>query len=79
MKRLVPALTVFVSLALATPATAADGIGTAGRVDDKYITLFCFGVMIFFAVMVITLSYIQGRLEGRKERVRDELERLRRP
>jgi hypothetical protein len=79
MKRLVPAVTIFVVLAFASPAMAADGVGLAGRVDDKVITLFCFGVMIFFTVLVISLSYVQGRLEGRKERVREELERLRRP
>jgi hypothetical protein len=79
MKRLVPAVTIFGVLAFASPAMAADGVGLAGRVDDKVITLFCFGVMIFFTVLVISLSYVQGRLEGRKERVREELERLRRP
>ena len=79
MKRLVPALTAVLALAFASPAMAADGVGLAGRVDDKYITLFCFGVMIFFAVLVISLSYVQGRLEGRKQRVQEELERLRRP
>jgi hypothetical protein len=79
MKRLVPALTAVLALAFASPAMAADGVGLAGRVDDKYITLFCFGVMIFFTVLVISLSYVQGRLEGRKQRVQEELERLRRP
>jgi ABC-type uncharacterized transport system permease subunit len=79
MKRLVPAVIVFGTLAFASPAMAADGVGLAGRVDDKVITLFCFGVMIFFTVLVISLSYVQGRLEGRKQRVREELERLRRP
>jgi hypothetical protein len=79
MKRLVPAVIVFGALAFASPAMAADGVGLAGRVDDKVITLFCFGVMIFFTVLVISLSYVQGRLEGRKQRVREELERLRRP
>jgi hypothetical protein len=79
MKRVLPAITIFLALALASPAMAADGVGLAGRVDDKVITLFCFGVMIFFTVLVISLSYVQGRLEGRKQRVREELERLRRP
>ena len=79
MKRLVPAVIVFGTLAFASPAMAADGVGLAGRVDDKVITLFCFGVMIFFTVLVISLSYVQGRLEGRKQRVREELDRLRRP
>jgi hypothetical protein len=79
MKKAVAALTLLLSLTLASPALAADGVGLAGRVDDKTITLFCFGVMIFFTVLVVSLSYVQGRLEGRKERIREELERLRRP
>jgi hypothetical protein len=36
-------------------------------------------VMIFFTALVIALSLIQIRLDGRKERMREELERLRRP
>jgi hypothetical protein len=79
MKRLVTGFTLLVALAFASPAMAADGIGLAGRVDDKVITFFCFGVMIFFTVMVVSLSWIQGRLESRKDRVREDLERLRKP
>jgi hypothetical protein len=79
MKKLLPALVLPLLLAWASPAMAADGVGLAGRVDDKTVTFFCFGLMIFFTVLVISLSYVQGRLEGRKERVREELERLRRP
>jgi hypothetical protein len=64
------------SLAQAPAAAAADGVGLAGRVGDKTITLFCFGVIAFFPILVITLSVIQGRLEARKERRRYDLERL---
>jgi hypothetical protein len=67
------------SLALAPAALAADGVGLWGRTDDKVVTFWGFGVMIFFTVLVIVLSLIQGRLESRKERLRSELERLRRP
>ena len=63
-------------LALAPAAMAADGIGLAGRVDDLQITLFCFGVILFFPLLVIVLSLIQGRLEARKEQRRYDLERL---
>ncbi len=64
------------SLALAPAAMAADGVGLAGRVGDKTITLFCFGVIAFFPILVITLSFVQGRLEARKDRRRYDLERL---
>ncbi len=68
------------TLLLAAPgAMAADGVGLWGRTDDKVVTFFAFGVMIFFTVLVIALSLVQGRLETRKERMREELERLRRP
>ena len=65
-----------VLLVQAPAAMAADGLGLAGRVGDKTITLFCFGVIIFFPVLVATLSFVQGRLEARKDRRRYDLERL---
>ena len=49
---------------------AADGVGLWGRTDDKVVTFFAFGLMIFFTVLVIVLSLWQGRLETRKERMR---------
>jgi hypothetical protein len=68
-----------VFLALASPALAADGVGLWGRTDDKVVTYWSFGVIIFFAVLVTVLSLIQIRRESRKERLRQELERLRPP
>ncbi len=65
--------------AVASPALAADGVGLWGRTDDKVVTYWGFGLMIFFTVLVIALSLIQIRLESRKERLRRELERLRPP
>jgi len=64
-------------LALAPQALAADGVGLWGRTDDKVVTFWGFGVIIFFAVLVTVLSLIQIRLETRRERLRRELERLR--
>jgi uncharacterized membrane protein len=66
-------------LALAPVAMAADGVGLWGRTDDKVVTYASFVVMAFFAILVVVLSIIQIRLESRKERAREELERLRRP
>ena len=65
-----------VLLAQAPAAMAADGLGTAGRVGDKTITLFCFGVLAFFVLLVSSLSFVQGKLEARKDRRRYDLERL---
>jgi hypothetical protein len=63
-------------LVIAPAAMAADGVGVYGRTDDKVITFFCFGVIAFFAILVIVLSLIQIRLENRKERRTQDLERL---
>ena len=66
-------------LLLAPVAMAADGEGLYGRTDDKVVTYASFIIIAFFAILVVVLSLIQIRLESRKERARDELERLRRP
>jgi hypothetical protein len=72
-------LAVVSLLALAPVAMGADGEGLYGRTDDKVITFFCFGVIAFFTILVIAGSYFQHRLESRKERVREDIERLRQP
>ena len=64
---------------VAPAALAADGVGLWGPTDDKVVTYFGFGVMVFFVVLVTVLSLIQMRLESRKERLRRDLERLRPP
>jgi hypothetical protein len=69
-------LAVAALLAIAPLASAADGVGIYGRTDDKVVTFFAFGVMAFFVILVITLSLIQIRLENRKERRKEDLERL---
>lgn len=78
MKRAVAALlsVAALMLAIAPSALAANGEGLAGSADDKTVTFFCFGVIAFFAILVIVASLIQGRLEKRKERRRLDLERL---
>jgi hypothetical protein len=65
--------------AFAPSALAADGDGLWGPTNDKVVTYWSFGVLIFFAVLVTVLSLVQGRLDSRKERRRQELERLRPP
>jgi putative copper export protein len=70
------ALAALFVLVLAPMAMAADGVGLYGRTDDKVVTFFAFGVIAFFAILVIVLSVIQIRLENRKERLHQDLERL---
>ncbi len=64
-------------LLIAAPsALAENGVGLAGPTTDKTVTFFCFGVIAFFALLVIVMSLVQGGLEKRKERRRYDLERL---
>lgn len=63
-------------LAAAPAALAENGVGLAGPTTDETVTFFCFGVIAFFAILVIGLSLLQGKLEKRKERRRTDLERL---
>ena len=72
-RRLLPPLLALVALLVLSPAaTAADGVGTYGRTDDKVVTFFAFGLIAFFAILVTVLSLIQIRLENRKQRRTDE-------
>lgn len=76
---LIASTALFALFALAPVAVAADGEGLWGRTDDKVVTYFSFAVIAFFAIFVVVMSMIQMRLENRKDRAREELERLRRP
>jgi hypothetical protein len=62
-------------LAFAPAALADEGVGLAGPTTDKTVTFFCFGVIFFFAALVIVLSLIQGKLDKRKEQRRSDLAR----
>lgn len=73
---LVGFVAVVVPLVIVPAAMAADGVGVYGRTDDKTVTYFAFGLIAFFAILVTVLSLIQIRLENRKERRTQDLERL---
>jgi hypothetical protein len=77
LRRLLPFFVAAVALLVASPAAmAADGVGVYGRTDDKVVTFFAFGLIAFFAILVTVLSLIQIRLDSRKERRTQDLERL---
>lgn len=78
MKRTAAALLSIWALMLAAApmALANEGAGLAGPATDKTVTFFCFGVIAFFAALVIVLSLIQGRLEKRKEQRKGDLARF---
>ena len=61
--------TLALALLLAAPAMAEKGgEGLYGKTDDKVITNFGFGLMIFFTVLVVGLSIGQHLLAKRKQR-----------
>ncbi len=56
------------ALMLAAPALAHDnGEGFLGETDDKIVTAFAFGVLLFFTAVIVLGSALQGKLEKRKE------------
>lgn len=66
--RPVAAMSVLVSLLLAAPAMAHDnGEGLLGETDDKIITFFALGVVVFFILVVCVGSFLQNALDKRKE------------
>jgi hypothetical protein len=68
MRLLAPIFVIATSLVLAAPAFAGDnGEGLAGETDDRLVTFFCLGVVIFFAVFVVLASALMGRLDKRKD------------
>jgi hypothetical protein len=44
-----------------------NGEGLVGETDDRIITFFCLGLVIFFAVFVLLASLLQGSLDRRKQ------------
>ena len=64
---LVLAAVVLSQLVLAAPAFAKNGEGLVGETNDKVITLFCLGLVIFFTLVVILGTLIQSALERRKD------------
>jgi hypothetical protein len=68
MRKLTPILALAFWLIPAATALAGDnGEGLYGETDDKVVTFFALGVVIFFAVFVIVASAIQAWLDKRKE------------
>jgi hypothetical protein len=68
MRKLTPVLALALWLVPAATAFAGDnGEGLWGETDDRVITFFSLGVVIFFALFVVVMSWLQGALERRKE------------
>lgn len=71
MKARIAALAILalsIWLVQAVPAFAGDnGEGLLRETNDRVITFFSLGVVVFFAVLVALLSWLQAVLERRKE------------
>jgi hypothetical protein len=68
MRKLAPILVLAAWLIPAATAFAGDnGEGLYGETDDKIVTFFSLGVVIFFAVFVILASWLQSALDRRKQ------------
>ena len=62
------ACAIATQLFLAAPALAGDyGEGLAGETNDKIITFFALGVLLFFTLVVVLGSVIQNSLQKRKD------------
>jgi len=81
LRRLAAALVMVATamLALSPAAFAADGEGLWGRTTDFDVTMWGFAVIALFIILPIVLSIIQYKLDTRKERAREQLERVRKP
>jgi nitrogen fixation/metabolism regulation signal transduction histidine kinase len=58
---------VATQLVAAAPALAKNGEGLVGETNDKVITMFCFGLIVFFVLVIIVGTIVQTRLERRKD------------
>ncbi len=68
MRRLTPLVFLAIWLIPAATAFAGDnGEGLYGETDDKIITFFCLGLVIFFTLFVILASWLQAVLDRRKD------------
>ena len=74
MRRIATTLTLTLTtfLLLTAPVLATEGNdngeGLVGETNDKIITFFSLGVVLFFTLVVILGSAIQNGLEKRKDR-----------
>ena len=70
MRKITTALTTLVILLAADASTAFAQESGAGHIDatEKVITEWGLGLILFFPVFVADMSYLQGKLDQRKDR-----------
>jgi uncharacterized membrane protein YphA (DoxX/SURF4 family) len=61
------AFCLFFAIAATSAFAQTDGEGLLGETDDKMVTFFSLGVMLFFVAVVVVGTMIQSSLDRRKE------------
>lgn len=67
------------ALAAMAAGLLAPSAALASGATDFQITMFGFAVIALFMILPAVLSFVQHRLETRREREREQLERVRKP
>jgi hypothetical protein len=61
------AFCLFFAFAAASAFAQTDGEGLLGETDDKLVTFFSLGVLLFFVFVVVVGTLIQNSLEKKKD------------
>jgi len=61
------AFCLFFAVAATTAFAQTDGEGLLGETDDKLVTFFSFGVLLFFVAVITFGTIIQSSLDRRKD------------
>jgi uncharacterized membrane protein YphA (DoxX/SURF4 family) len=61
------AFCLFFAIAAASAFAQTDGQGLIGETNDKQVTFFSFGVLLFFVAVITIGTLIQSALDRRKE------------
>ena len=61
------AFCLFFAIAASSAFAQTDGEGLLGETDDKLVTFFSLGIMLFFVFVIVFGTIIQSALERRKD------------
>jgi hypothetical protein len=67
LSRLIPLTVLLIGVVAPVAQAENDGRGFYGATNDKVVTNFGFGLILFFPLFIFCMSMLQKRLEKRKE------------